>query len=122
MRRCWSESQENACDALLLQRKMAQPAEYGRLLVKVAAQWSAPQSLGLGAVGVQGTYRNLERRILAMTHVKSPSQRRMQLTAWIFVVAGLVGFIPWKLVARAAAPENADGHKPHAVCCAPKPP
>ncbi len=33
----WSEAQEAACDELVIQRQAAQPADYGRLLVKLAA-------------------------------------------------------------------------------------
>jgi bla regulator protein BlaR1 len=107
MRRAWIESQEAACDEFLLQRQITQPAEYGRLLVKVAAQWPQIQPLGMGVVGVQGVYRNLERRIMVMSYVTPVSRRRLQWTACVLLLSGALGIVPWKFVARASADQNA---------------
>ncbi len=69
LKRCWFEAQEAACDELLIQRQIARPVDYGRLLLKLATCSPKETQAGLAAAGVLGAYRNLERRILALTRV-----------------------------------------------------
>ncbi len=52
LKRCWLEAQEAACDELLIQSQIARPAEYGRLLLKLATPRSAEPRVGLAAAGV----------------------------------------------------------------------
>lgn len=100
MVRRWSEVQETACDEVLIQRRSVQPAAYGRLLVKLSRLSLAEHRSGLTAAGVLGTYRNLERRILAMTQMRLYSARRIRLVTVIVVLAGTVCMIPWRLTAK----------------------
>jgi beta-lactamase regulating signal transducer with metallopeptidase domain len=108
MKRRWCEAQEAACDEMLIQNHVARPAEYGRLLLKLAAGW--PQLSGAGpiAVGMFGSYHNLERRILTMPRVRAFSLRRLVIAAVILSLVAVPGLIPWRLVAqepdRAAQP------------------
>src|SRR5262245_53510661 len=74
LKRSWLQAQEAACDELLVQSRSARPSEYGRLLLRLAQCGPRPH-LGLAAAGVLGAYRNLERRIVAMAHVKEFSHR-----------------------------------------------
>ncbi len=102
MKRCWLEAQEAACDELLIQSQTARPAEYARLLLKLATRSPAESRAGLAAAGVLGAYRNLERRVLAMSRVKSYSRRRFVVAASAVTVVGALIGIPWRLVAQQA--------------------
>lgn len=107
MTRSWSEAQEAACDEALIQRRVALPAVYGRLLLKLATASPTNQHAGLAAAGVLGAYRNLERRIKSMARVKSFSARRAAIAAVAVLTIGACGVIPWRLVAQAAEPVEA---------------
>ena len=99
--RCWSAAQEAACDELVLLKTVARPAEYGRLLVKLASRPATRPSAPLATAGVLGTYRNLERRILAMARVKPDSLRHSLVPATFLALAATLGVVPWQLVASA---------------------
>ena len=99
MVRRWSEAQEAACDEVLIQQRVAQPADYGRLLLKLSALSSLDARPGLTAAGVLGAYRNLERRILTMARVKPFSARRLAIAACLLSLTGIIALIPWRLVA-----------------------
>jgi beta-lactamase regulating signal transducer with metallopeptidase domain/Leucine-rich repeat (LRR) protein len=102
MVRRWSEAQEAACDEILILRRVARPAEYGRLLAKISAIASLDSSAGLAVAGVVGTYRNLERRILTMARLKPFSARRMILAACVLALCGITTIVPWRMVAQEA--------------------
>ncbi|HEY2838573.1 MAG TPA: M56 family metallopeptidase [Pirellulales bacterium] len=102
MVRRWSEAQEAACDEALLQRQVARPAEYGRLLLKLAALSPTNAHAGLAAAGVLGAYRNLERRILTMARIRPYSRRRMLFAASALLLMGIVSVVPWRLTAQEA--------------------
>ncbi|HEY1785824.1 MAG TPA: M56 family metallopeptidase [Pirellulales bacterium] len=106
MNRRWAEAQEAACDELLIQRQVAAPVDYGRLLVKLSAGASLESHAPLAVAGVLGAYRNLERRILSMTRVKPFSARRLAAAACLLLVAAAVTIVPWRLVA--AEPKDDD--------------
>jgi beta-lactamase regulating signal transducer with metallopeptidase domain/Tfp pilus assembly protein PilF len=108
IKRRWSDAQEAACDELVIQQHVARPAEYGRLLLKLASGWPQKSGTAPVAVGMFGSYRNLERRILAMTRVRAFSLRRLVIAAAIISLVAVPGMVPWQLVAqepdRAAKP------------------
>jgi Leucine-rich repeat (LRR) protein len=111
MNRLWAEAQEAACDELLIQRDVAAPVDYGRLLVKLSAGASLESHAPLAVAGVLGAYRNLERRILSMSRVKPFSARRLAAAACLLLVAALVTIVPWRLVAaqpKAAEPKSSE--------------
>ncbi len=62
MIRRWSEAAEAACDEVVIQQGVAQPTDYGRLLLRLSATSPFESSAALGAAGVLGAYRNLERQ------------------------------------------------------------
>jgi beta-lactamase regulating signal transducer with metallopeptidase domain len=103
LKRCWFEAQEAACDELLIQRQIARPTDYGRLLLKLATCSPKEPRANLAAAGVLGAYRNLERRILAMTSVKSFSRRALIAAAAAVAVIGMLTIVPWRLAAHQAA-------------------
>jgi beta-lactamase regulating signal transducer with metallopeptidase domain len=98
--RRWSEALEAACDELLIRSDSAGAAACGRLLVKLAARWPEEQRAQLMAAGALGTYRDLERRILAMARVKPISHRRLLVAAATASLVAVLGIIPWRLVAQ----------------------
>ncbi len=100
MKRCWFEAQEAACDELLIQNKAAQPVEYGQLLLKLATYWPREPRTGLATAGVLGAYRNLQRRIIAMSRVKPFSPRRLMAAAALLLLIALAAIIPWRLAAQ----------------------
>ena len=99
MTRSWLEAQEAACDELLIQKEAARPAEFGRLLLKLATRWPAEPGPALATAGVLGAYRTLERRILAMTRVKPLSRKKLLFAATLLAALGTVAVVPWRLVA-----------------------
>lgn len=110
--RSWSEAQEAACDELLIQSGVAQRAEYGRLLLKLAVREPIQSQPRLAAAGVLGAYRNLERRILAMTRVKPSSFRHIGIAAALLSLLATFGLIPWRLVAQESPRTTALAHNP----------
>ncbi|HZZ80780.1 MAG TPA: M56 family metallopeptidase [Gemmataceae bacterium] len=104
MMRRWSEAQEAACDELVIQRRVAQPAAYGRLLLKLASLAAPDARHGLATAGVLGAYRNLERRVRTIARVKSFSRRRITVAAFLLLLTGTVAIVPWRLVAQEESP------------------
>jgi hypothetical protein len=100
LRRGWFESQEAACDEMVIQKEPVGAAEYGRLLLKLSAHWPRRPRASLAAAGVLGAYRNLERRILAMTHVKPFSRQSLMVSGGVIFVIAVLGITPWRLVAQ----------------------
>lgn len=100
--RRWSETQEAACDELIIQKQLAQPVEYGRLLLKLAAREPLPTRPALATAGVLGAFRNLERRVTAMSRVRPYSLPRLALAASVFVLIAGSGLIPWRLARQTA--------------------
>lgn len=111
LKRGWFESQEAACDELLIQTNVARPSQYGRLLVKLTTLWPQGERFGLAGAGVLGTYRSLERRIVAMTHVRSLSRRRLVIVASLLALVACVAIVPWQLVAQEPPATKADPAK-----------
>ncbi len=110
LKRSWLESQEAACDELLLQNSAARPSEYGRLLLKLSTRFSEPPRAGLAAAGVMGAYRDLERRLLAMSRVKPFSHRRLLLAATVLLILAPFVIVPWRLVAQETAISKNSDH------------
>jgi beta-lactamase regulating signal transducer with metallopeptidase domain/Tol biopolymer transport system component len=102
MTRSWCEAQEAACDELLIQEQVTGPADYGRLLVKLAQQLPREPRSTLAAAGVLGAYRSLERRIQRMALVKPFSFGRLFVATTLLATVALPASVPWQLVAREA--------------------
>lgn len=99
MTRGWCEAQEAACDELLIQRQVTKPADYGRLLVKLAQRLPTPCTT-LAAASVLGVYRNLERRIQRMAQVKPLPLARLLMAGTLLAVVAITASVPWRLEAR----------------------
>jgi beta-lactamase regulating signal transducer with metallopeptidase domain len=112
MVRHWSEAQEAACDELLIQQRLAQPVEYGRLLLKLAAREPLPVRAALVTAGVLGTFRNLERRVITMSRVRASSPRRLVLAAGILWAIAAAGLVPWRFAPQTATVALAADDKP----------
>jgi beta-lactamase regulating signal transducer with metallopeptidase domain len=102
--RRWCEAQEAACDELLIQSRVAAPADYGRLLVKLGRCLPLEPAPPLAAAGVLGTYRELERRIQAMACVRPFSLGRLLAASVALVLVAVPATIPWRLVAQENQP------------------
>ena len=99
-KRGWFESQEAACDELLIQKQLARPSEYGRLLLKLSTHCPQTSHPALAAAGVLGAYRDLERRIVAMSQVKALSRTHFMTSAGMVFLIAMVAITPWRLVAE----------------------
>jgi bla regulator protein blaR1 len=120
----WRLAQEISCDEQVVRRIAVSPAEYGELLLKVAARRRGRADEALMAVGAVGSYRMLERRLSAMKSLRPLSRTRWTVTAVLIAAAGVVGVVPWRVVAQAAelpAPPP-PVPAPEAVRPVPKPP
>ncbi|HEV8002170.1 MAG TPA: M56 family metallopeptidase [Planctomycetaceae bacterium] len=100
LKRQWSQEQELACDEMVIQRGEAAVADYARTILRIAA---APRpentSTALVAAHVVGSYRNLERRIRALGHVRPESRRHLAVAAVLLANVGVLVVVPWQLVA-----------------------
>ncbi len=100
-RREWCLSQEMACDALAVQTTQRPHAEYGEMLVKVAAR---PQERRqeFVAVGIVESYQALKRRLTAMAHLAPMTGRRWMVVTAVICLVAATALIPWRLGAREA--------------------
>lgn len=91
----WAAAREEACDALALSVTQTPRADYGRLLLKLAAPEAAAPALGLSP-----GYRHLRRRLMNLTSARqTPRGAR-------FCALALPLLLPWHL--SAALPSVAD--------------
>ncbi len=111
MKRGWTEAQEAACDELLIQTRVARPAEYGRLLLKLTLRWQQRSGTSLIAARMFGSSHNLERRIRTMARVRAFSSRRLIITALMLSLLAVPGIVPWRLVAQESRPTAERGAK-----------
>lgn len=89
----WAAAREEACDAEALAVTHTPRADYGRLLLKLAAPEAAAPALGLSP-----GYRHLRRRLVSLTHAR-------QTPRWArFCALALPLLLPWRL--SAALPTN----------------
>jgi beta-lactamase regulating signal transducer with metallopeptidase domain len=100
MTRRWCEAQEAACDELLIQRQVTGPADYGRLLVRLAQRLPREPRAALTAAGVLGTYHNLERRIQGMARVRPFSLGSHLAAVTLLTLITLPAVVPWRLEAQ----------------------
>jgi beta-lactamase regulating signal transducer with metallopeptidase domain/regulation of enolase protein 1 (concanavalin A-like superfamily) len=106
--RRWSESQEAACDELLIQKRLTYPVEFGHLLLKLAAREPLPTRSALTTACVLGAFHNLERRVTAMSCVRPYSLRRLVIAVSVVALIVVSGLIPWRLAPRTAVADEAE--------------
>lgn len=84
----WAAAREEACDVLALAVTNTPRADYGRLLLKMAApEASAP------ALGLSPGYHGLRRRLVSLTHARQTPRRAR------FFALALPLLLPWHLSA-----------------------
>lgn len=99
----WLQAQEMACDAQVLQLEEVSAASYGAMLLKVVQPPRSLPSVGLSAMRVAESYATVKRRLIAMKHVGISSRRRLFGAALLIAAAGVIGIVPWRVVAQAAS-------------------
>jgi beta-lactamase regulating signal transducer with metallopeptidase domain len=108
-RREWFLAQEMACDELTLHLTQARPAEYGALLLALAARRHPSDLIDPSVAGVLNTGCSLERRLEMLSHFSSHAADRLRAVGMVLTTLALAGIIPWQLTARrveAAAPRT----------------
>jgi len=100
-RREWVVSQEMACDALALEITSTDDAEYGRMLVKFAAEHGGHREQ-LITVGIAESAKSLRRRLVAMAHATRLTRRRLVLVGLSVGVLAVAALVPWRPSARPA--------------------
>jgi beta-lactamase regulating signal transducer with metallopeptidase domain len=104
----WRLAQEMACDELALEATAAPAAEYGRMLVDLAAtrRSTRPRAATAGALwAMNESPRTLERRLKAMKQFGKLSARGAALSGAALVVAGAAILVPYRVTAQ-DAPEK----------------
>jgi len=87
----WAAAREEACDALALSATKLPPADYGRLLLKLASPMAVPPALGFSP-----GYHTLHRRLMSLGAAQRTPRRARLL------VLALPLLLPWRLSAALA--------------------
>jgi beta-lactamase regulating signal transducer with metallopeptidase domain len=101
----WRLAQEMACDSLAVQVTGTSVAEYGEMLVRIAAgrrRSARVPEPGLATFGGGESPQTLLRRLKAMKHTPTVSPRRPLLTGGALLLVGVAAVLPWRLTAQAA--------------------
>jgi WD40 repeat protein/beta-lactamase regulating signal transducer with metallopeptidase domain len=96
----WRDAQESACDELAIQLTRVPPADYGALLVRVAARHSVRVRDRWVSVGVVETYQTLTRRLTTMKAFRERSPRQRFAIAALLASLGVLGLVPWRVAAQ----------------------
>jgi biotin carboxyl carrier protein len=101
-RRRWMLAQEMACDERALGATGVAAGAYGRMLVELVAEARGGargrrQVIGVGVADCAGT---LKRRLIAMKTKTRWTKRRAAMAACGVAVVGVMGLVPWKVVAQ----------------------
>lgn len=99
-RRGWRLAQESACDEAAVLAAGVEPSDYGRTLLGVATRLSMRPIRNLAAVGIAESFESLQRRFRALRNIRPVSRRRVIIGALAVALAGVVGVMPWRVVAR----------------------
>ncbi len=118
-RRELSMAQEIACDEMALRLTGAASAEYGSLLVRVAAFCRPHPSRGFGMVGMTESYRTLKRRLSAMKNVPSAKPPYRVAISLILFTFSLGVIVPWRVSAQTTPPAPSALTPPPAVTTPP---
>ncbi len=103
-RREWQLVQEIACDEAAIRQSRARPDEYGHLLLTISRSCRIEQRPTFLTAGVHQSFHNLSRRITAMKRRSTQSRSTLWTTTVAVLILGVLGIVPWKLVAQEAAP------------------
>jgi hypothetical protein len=102
-----------ACDEEVVRSTGASHAHYGAMLLEVMGQPHRPVGASRLMASVAESYATVRRRLVAIRRVRAGSppggagSPRVQTVAAAFlVIASAAAIIPWRLTARAAAPDQ----------------
>jgi hypothetical protein len=95
-----------ACDAIAMAVTRAPAAEYGGVLLKVAAQRPPDFRGGPVTVGVIESYHTLKRRLIAMKSFGTLSPLRLGRAGIGLAALAVLALLPWRVVAGEAGPER----------------
>jgi WD40 repeat protein len=100
----WQVAQESACDELAIRLTRVSPADYGALLVSVAARHAVRARERWVSVGVLETYQTLTRRLSEMRTLRETSRRQRVATGAFLATLGVLGLVPWRVAAQKSPP------------------
>ena len=105
--RRWHLAQESACDALVLQNQPLDVADYAEALI-TTTQFHSQSGKSIPFMGVAATssFRDLKERLTVMQFAKPQSRHVMRLILGMVFGLGIVGVVPWKLVAVRGAEDT----------------
>ncbi len=117
-------TQESACDALAIGAAEYRLADYGTMLLEIAAPPNRLTAISRSAtVSIIETKKNLERRLNAMKLILQTPSRRVWLMTACLLGAGILGALPWRVTAQApVATPQAQGASKAIVFAAQPPP
>jgi beta-lactamase regulating signal transducer with metallopeptidase domain len=112
-------AQEEACDELAVGQPDVSVADYGRLLVDLAARFQSSR-LSVVTVGVAESFQVFLKRRLCALKYSGIRPWRIRALAWTLAGAALLGLLPWRLVAKsdanaASASRNSPGKPERAL-------
>jgi beta-lactamase regulating signal transducer with metallopeptidase domain len=93
---------ESACDALALGACGLRPAEYGRILLEIAATGPDLAARRAASLGMAGSSGSLKRRLIAMKTTQQPPKRQLLACSLALLAFGALGIVPWQLAPREA--------------------
>ena len=96
----WSAARESACDREALLVTGASSALYGRLLLKLASEDSAPPiGQWRGAMGATASYHTLKRRLLWIKERDRSRSKQKSILLALLLVPGAFLLAPWRIQA-----------------------
>lgn len=102
----WQIAQEVACDEMAVLNTGIDVAAYAEILVRMVTQCQRLPGAGIVTLGMIETPQTLKRRLIAMKFIHPVSRRKLVLAGGAFVVAGVLGIVPWQVVAQGAKPDR----------------
>jgi Zn-dependent protease with chaperone function len=103
----WHLAQEMACDELAVRATAAPAADYGQLLLRVAARRGARRHPALASFAAGESPGILKRRLAAVLAFR-PGASPSTLAGGLVALAAVTGVLPWRLVAASSpAPPRA---------------
>jgi beta-lactamase regulating signal transducer with metallopeptidase domain len=98
-------SQEVACDELAVRQPDVSVADYGRMLVELAARCPA-SAPAVAAVGIAESFHIFLKRRLSAMRTFGTSSRRVFVLSWCVAAVAVLGLLPWRLVAQTEEEEQ----------------
>ena len=106
----WRLAQEMACDAFALQATHAPVVDYAEMLLTLAGPipLASSTSCNPATATVVATKKSFGRRLNAMRYLNASSGKKSAGAAALVLLFSAAAIIPWRLVAQAPSPGEAD--------------